>query len=223
MKELKNTGKPLVVVNMSGSAVAMNWENSNAAAIVQAWYGGQAGGTAIMDVLFGDYNPAGRLPVTFYKSETDLPAFDDYSMKGRTYRYFTGEPLYAFGYGLSYTKFEYTGVSTNTDKVSTDGTIKLKVQVKNTGKYDGDEVVQVYFKQPKSVTDSPLQSLVAFQRISFKKGEQKELVFDIPVSQLRHFDSKKAKYDITKGKYDFMIGATSDDIRQRITVEVTEI
>lgn len=220
MKELKITGKPLVVVNMSGSAIAMNWENSNADAIVQAWYGGQSGGTAIMDVIFGDYNPAGRLPVTFYKSDEDLPPFDDYSMKERTYRYFTGKPLYAFGYGLSYTKFYYTEISTNNAKASTDGTIKLKVKVKNSGKFDGDEVVQVYFKQPELVTERPLQSLVAFQRISIKKGEQKEIVFDIPVSQLRHFDPKMGKYSVARGNYEFLVGAASNDIRQKVVVAV---
>ena len=222
MKELKNTGKPLVVVNMSGSAVAMNWENSNADAIVQAWYGGQAGGTAIMDVLFGDYNPAGRLPITFYKSETDLPAFDDYSMKGRTYRYFTGEPLYEFGYGLSYTKFDYSGIEVDNAEVCESSTIKLKIRVKNTGKYEGDEVVQVYFKQPESVVDRPLLSLIAFQRASFTKGEKKELVFDIPVSKLRHFDPKIGNYSIAKGNYEFLVGASSNDIREKIMVKVVE-
>lgn len=220
MQALKATGKPLVVVNMSGSAMALNWENANADAIVQAWYGGQSGGTAIMDVLFGDYNPAGRLPVTFYQSETDLPAFDDYNMKGRTYRYFSGKPLYEFGYGLSFSKFNYSNLNASKATVSATDTVKLKITVKNIGKYAGDEVVQVYFKQPVTVTDQAIKTLVAFNRVPFKKGENKELTFYIPVSRLRHFDSKTGKYSTKKGIYEFMVGASSEDIRQRTAIEI---
>jgi len=220
LEKLHALGKPLILVLTNGSALSVNWAQQHIPAIVDCWYPGEEGGNAVADVLFGDYNPAGRLPVTFYKSTDDLPPFDDYSMKGRTYRYFEGEPLYTFGFGLSYTKFDYSNISVDTKQVSDRENIKLKVKVKNAGSYAGDEVVQVYFKQPESVVGKPLQSLVAFQRVSFKKGESKEISFEIPVSQLRHFDSKLGSYVIAKGSYELLIGASSDDIRNKITVEI---
>jgi beta-glucosidase len=170
--------KPVVVVMLNGSAVAIQNAKDHVPAIVEAWYPGQAGGTAIADVLFGDYNPAGRLPVTFYKSVAQLPDFSDYSMKGRTYRYFEGEPLWAFGYGLSYTTFGY-------DKLAVPATaragqdVTVKVDVKNTGKQAGEEVVQVYVKGP-SVPGAPIKSLAAFQRVALKQGEHKIVELKIP-------------------------------------------
>src|SRR5262249_44609461 len=133
IKKIQALGKPVVLVLMSGSAVSINWEQKNIPAIIEAWYPGQAAGQAIADVLFGDYNPAGRLPVTFYKSASDLPAFDDYNMKGRTYRYFTGEVLYPFGYGLSYTSFAYSNLKVNKSLKKGDSAV-VSVTVKNTGK-----------------------------------------------------------------------------------------
>jgi len=220
LEKLQKLGKPIVFVMTNGSALSVNWAKKYIPAIVDCWYPGEEGGNAVADVLFGDYNPAGRLPVTFYKSVNDLPSFEDYSMKGRTYRYFKGEPLFAFGFGLSYTDFKYSSISLEQDHVLKEGKIKLKVTVTNAGQYAGDEVIQVYFKQPESVTDKPIQSLVAFRRVSFKKGEQKEISFDIQVSQLRNFDPKLGRYDVAKGQYELLVGAASDDIRKRTTVEV---
>jgi beta-glucosidase len=146
IKSIVALGKPVVLVLLNGSAVAINWEKENVPAIVESWYGGQAAGTAIADVLFGDYNPSGKLPVTFYSSESDLPAFDDYNMKGRTYRYFKGKPLFPFGFGLSYTTFHYSNLSINKQKVGGKYVYKVGVSIKNTGKFDGEEIVQLYIK-----------------------------------------------------------------------------
>lgn len=176
LKELKATGKPIVYVNMSGSAVALNWENENLPAIIQAFYPGEATGTALTRLLFGDYNPSGRLPVTFYKSVNDIPDFKNYEMEGRTYRYFKGEPLYPFGYGLSYTTYVYTNL-----KVSESGNtltpVTVNVDIKNTGQVDGEEVVQIYVANKTTKSVVPLTSLKGFQRVFLKKGEQKTITF----------------------------------------------
>jgi beta-glucosidase len=150
---------------MNGSALAVNWARDHVPAIVEAWYPGQAGGDALADVLFGDYNPAGRLPVTFYKSVEQLPAFTDYSMKGRTYRYFTGEPLWGFGYGLSYTTFSYGKPTASQGHVS--------VEVRNTGSVAGEEVAQLYIKA------AGPRELAGFQRIALKPGERKTVRFTL--------------------------------------------
>src|SRR6185295_12784621 len=162
LKAVVATGKPVVVVLLSGSALAVNWANDNVPAILHAWYPGGEGGTAIADVLFGDYNPAGRLPVTFYKSVDQLPPFTDYSMAGRTYRYFKGEPLYPFGYGLSYTEFVYS----NLRSTKSADNVKVTVDVKNTGERDGDEVVQLYLTDVAASVPVPIRTLVGFDRIS---------------------------------------------------------
>jgi len=183
LKKLKATGKPIVLVLLNGSALAINWENENIPAILEAWYPGQAAGTAIADILFGDYNPAGRLPVTFYKSEKDLPSFDDYRMKGRTYRYFEGEPLYPFGYGLSYTSFEYSNLILP-KTIEAGKPFEVKVNVKNSGKMDGDEVVQIYIKDLESTVNVPIHSLVGFRRIHLKVGESKTFSFTVIPRQM---------------------------------------
>ena len=187
LKELKATGKPVVLVLMTGSALGLEWEASNIPAIVNAWYGGQAGGTAIADVLFGDYNPAGRLPVTFYKSVNDLPDFEDYSMENRTYRYFRGEPLYPFGYGLSYTSFKYDKLEIPAS-IKTDGEVVIKARVKNTGKMNGDEVVQVYLSHKNPGMRVPIVALKAFSRINLKAGESKIVEFKIGPEELALVD-----------------------------------
>lgn len=183
MKALKTTGKPVVFVMMTGSALAIPWEAGNIPAIVNAWYAGQDAGTAIADVLFGDYNPAGRLPVTFYKSDSDLPGFEDYSMQGRTYRYFKGQPLYGFGHGLSYTSFRYSGLQV----APPDGagkSIEVSVQVTNTGKLDGEEVVQLYLSGQGNDSRSPLSSLKGFQRVFIKKGATQTVRFRLTPDDL---------------------------------------
>ncbi len=221
LQALNASGKTVVFVNCSGSAMAMPWESENLPAIVQAWYPGEAGGTAVADVLFGDYNPAGRLPVTFYRGTADLPDFADYHMKNRTYRFFTGAPLYAFGHGLSYTTFTYAGARVAAPQVAADGTIKVSVEVTNTGAREGDEVVQVYAKQVGLVDPNRAQqSLVGFQRVSVAKGQKATVVIGIPVSALRHWDSAKKDYEVDAASYELRVGAASDDIRATATVKV---
>jgi beta-glucosidase len=176
---LHATGKPVIFVLMTGSAIGLEWESANLPAIINAWYGGQAGGQAVADVLFGDYNPAGRLPVTFYRSADDLPDFEDYSMKNRTYRYFTGTPLYPFGYGLSYTTFRYSkpDVSGSADNRT------VKVTVTNTGTRDGDEVVQLYISNKRDFV-TPIRALKGFQRIHLKAGASQTVEFPLTPNEL---------------------------------------
>lgn len=184
LKELKKTGRPLIVVNMSGSVMSFEWESQYADALLQAWYGGQAAGDAIVDVLFGDYNPAGRMPLTTYKSDKDLPPFEDYSMANRTYRYFQGEPLYPFGYGLSYTTFAYDRMEC-APTVKTGDQIQVTATVKNIGKREGDEVVQLYVAHPQSTQERiPLCSLKGFRRINLKAGEEQKVTFTLSPEDL---------------------------------------
>ncbi len=214
IKALYETGKPVILVLTSGSALAVNWENENLPAILQLWYPGEEGGTALADVLFGDYNPAGRLPVTFYKSVDQLPPFDDYNMQNRTYKYFTGEPLFPFGYGLSYTKFKYGNLKINPNLNTTD-TAEISVEIKNIGKFAGDEVVQLYLTKPK--LDSvivPIHSLEGFKRIFLKPNEEKIVNFKILPKQLSKIISadnnsteiKKVNYIVEPGDYKISVG-----------------
>jgi beta-glucosidase len=173
LQRVSALGKPVVLVLLNGSAVAVNWAREHVPAIVELWYPGQAGGTALADVLFGDYNPAGRLPVTFYKSEDQLPPFDGYSMKGRTYRYFEGEPLYPFGYGLSYTAFTYRNPRAP-DEARAGSPLKISVEVENSGKRDGEDVVQLYVKHPGVVRE-----LQGFERVPLRAGEKKTVEFTV--------------------------------------------
>jgi beta-glucosidase len=179
MKQIQSLGKPVVLVIFSGSALAVNWEDKNIPAILEAWYPGQAGGTAIADVLFGEYNPGGRLPVTFYKSVDDLPPFDDYNMKGRTYRYFEGEPLYQFGYGLSYTTFSYENLTVDKQCKACES-VELTVDVKNTGKMAGDEVVQIYLKNLTATVPVPKYTLVGFKRVYLQPRETRKVAVSVP-------------------------------------------
>ena len=174
LKDLYKQNKNIIVVLIAGSSLAINWIDETIPAIVDAWYPGESGGTAIADVLFGDYNPAGRLPFTFYKSAEDLPPMNDYEVnKGRTYQYFKGKPLYPFGYGLSYTSFEYSNMSIT----QSDNNVSITMNVKNTGKFDGDEVIQLYVKDVKSSVQRPLKQLVGFKRTSLTIGETKSVSF----------------------------------------------
>jgi beta-glucosidase len=184
LKKVVALGKPTVLVLLNGSAVAVNWAKDNVPAIVDAWYPGQAGGTAIADVLFGDYNPAGRLPVTFYKSADQIPPFTDYAMKGKTYRFFTGEPLFTFGYGLSYTTFGY-GNLVLPKQVKIGEPVKVAVDVTNTGTRDGEEVVQLYVKG-RGTPGEPIRSLEGFQRVALKAKQTKTVEFTLKPEQLSH-------------------------------------
>lgn len=176
LKELQQTGKPIVYVNFSGSAIALNWESENLPAIVQAFYPGEATGIALVRLLFGDINPSGRLPITFYKSVSDLPDFQNYGMEGRTYRYFKGTPLFAFGYGLSYTNFTYKNLQISAS-VATNGDSKVSVEVTNTGKRDGDEIVQLYVSNKEATVPVPIRTLAGFKSVFLKAGETKKIEF----------------------------------------------
>lgn len=179
MQLVKQAGLPLVFVSMSGSAVAFPWEAENADAILQAWYGGQAAGTAVADILWGDCNPSGRLPVTFYAGDDQLPDFNDYSMKGRTYRYFEGQPLYPFGYGLSYTTFAYDTPACAVKTAGTGESVKVTARVRNTGAVAGDEVVQLYVNHPDAPEPKPLRALKGVKRVHLQPGEGQLVEFTL--------------------------------------------
>jgi beta-glucosidase len=222
LKALYATGQPVVFVNCSGSAMAMPWEARHLPAIVQAWYPGEEGGKAVAEALFGDINPSGRLPLTFYNSTADLPDFENYSMSNRTYRYFSGKPLFAFGHGLSYTKFKYSGAKLAGATVGTGDTIHLSFNVKNVGGCDGDEVAQVYFRHAhSSATTLPKMSLCAFERVPIARGDKATVTIDIPVKQFRHWDVTTKQYVVDSGNYELLIGAASDDLRLKVPVTVT--
>ena len=210
LKELIKTGKPLVLVLMNGSALSINWENENIDGILEGWYGGEAAGQAIADALFGNYNPSGRLPVTFYRSINDIPAFDDYAMAGKTYRYCEKPVLYPFGYGLSYTKFTYSGLQLSS--VVMDKQIKVSVTVKNTGNSDGDEVVQLYIHQQ---GQKAIRELRGCRRSHFKKGESRRLSFILRARDILHYSEAKEGLAVLPGKVEVMIGASSQDIRMK--------
>ena len=212
LANLKKAGKRIIYVNCSGSAIALTPEDTFVDAIVQAWYGGEKGGKAVADVLFGIYNPCGKLPITFYKNVNDLPDFLDYRMTNRTYRYFKGEPLYPFGYGLSYTTFEID----NPEYIYN----KVRVRVKNTGKKEGTEVVQVYMRNLAD-TEGPLKTLRAYERVNLKAGEDKVVEIDFPRDRFEGWDAETNTMRVVPGKYELMVGSSSaDKDLQRITVNI---
>ncbi len=217
MKALKATGKPVVFVMLTGSAIAIPWENENIPAIINAWYGGQSGGTAVADVLFGDYNPAGRLPVTFYKSDNDLPGFSDYSMKGRTYRYFNGEALYPFGYGLSYTHFKYT-VTKIPAILSKGKPVTVAYTLTNTGKTDGEEVAQLYITHQSSGL-KPIRALKGFQRVFLKAGETKKLMFTLTPEQLSLVNETGGFYQ-PSGKINISVGGGQPGVSNKTSSNI---
>lgn len=220
LKRLYATGKPVVYVNCSGSAIAMPWEARHLPAIVQAWYPGEEGGRAVAEVLFGEVDPAGRLPLTFYKSTADLPAFENYSMSNRTYRYFSGKPLFAFGQGLSYTKFKYSDPKLANQAVGSDETIHLSFMIRNTGARDGDEVAQVYFRHLHSPKPQAKLALCGFKRVHIPRGDEARVTLDVPAQQFRRWDTGKRQYVVDTGKYQLLIGAASDDIRLKMRVNI---
>ena len=235
IRHLAEAGKKIVFVNCSGSAIALAPEAERCAAIVQAWYPGQEGGTAVADVLFGDYNPQGKLPVTFYKSSNQLPDFEDYSMNGRTYRYFS-DPLYAFGYGLSYTKFEivlegrgervegrdFLSTSETGSNISLPSTLYLlpSITIKNTGNREGTEVVQVYVRRCDDV-DGPLKTLKAFERVTLKSGETRQVEIKLDEEAFTLFDPATNTMRVVPGKYEVFVGSSSrpEDL-QKLEIEI---
>ena len=199
LKALKSTGKPVVLVLMTGSAIGLGWENENLNAILNAWYGGQAAGEAVSDILFGDYNPSGRLPVTFYRSVEDIPDFQNYSMQDRTYRYFRGTPVYPFGFGLSYTTFEYSDLRIVPLE---NGGLSVSAIVSNVGSRDGDEVAQLYISNKRTFV-TPIRSLKGFERISLKAGESREVRFTLTPADLT------------------LVGSRGESVPMRGTVEIS--
>jgi beta-glucosidase len=203
LNALATTGKPIVVVAQTGSALALSWAKDHANAILQAWYPGVEGGTAIAHTLAGVNNPAGRLPVTFYASVNDLPAFTDYHLKGRTYRYYTGKPLWGFGYGLSYSNFTYGPVKLSSSAVNAGEPVDATVTVTNSGKADGDEVVEAYLKTPQK--DGPIHSLVGFERVTLKAGESRDVTLHLDPRSLSSVD-EQGNRSVLAGSYELNIG-----------------
>lgn len=210
LKALDGTGKPVVFVNCTGSAIAFTDFENRYDALLQAWYSGQATGLAVADVLFGDYNPAGRLPLTFYKSTDELPDIHDYSMEGRTYRYFKGEPMYAFGYGLSYTSFEYGEAKLSSSQAKAGKGVTITVPVTNTGSLDGDEVVQIYVKSLDNPT-APIKSLKGFSRVNIKAGQTASVKIALDASAFEYYDSQVDGLSPFKGRYRILYGPSSLD------------
>jgi beta-glucosidase len=221
LEAIQATGKPVVLVLTTGSAVAVDWAKEHVPAILAAWYPGQRGGDAVADVLFGGTNPAGRLPVTFYKDSERLPAFDDYNMRGRTYRYFEGEPLFPFGYGLSYTQFEYSGLQIDHSRVAERDTLHVSLDVKNVGARAGDEVVQLYVREAAPRERRALKTLRGIERLTLKAGETRRASFTlVPDKDFTHYDVELKRYAVNRGSYELQVGASSSDIRLKSTVVV---
>jgi beta-glucosidase len=214
LRALHATGKPIVLVLTTGSAIAVEWAQQNLPAILVAWYPGQQGGNAIADVLFGDVNPSGRLPVTFYKSVDQLPPFADYEMKGRTYRYFAGEPLYPFGHGLSYTRFEYSELRLDWPTLDTKDPLQASLTVRNSGQRAGHEVVQLYVRHVAPKLPQAIKQLRGFERIFLKPGEQRRLTFRLtPSDAFAHYDVAAGRFAVEPGEYEIQAGASSAEVR----------
>lgn len=207
---LKRAGKKVVLINCSGSPIGLEPELESSEAILQAWYPGQAGGKAVADVLFGDYSPGGRLPVTFYRSAAQLPDFENYDMEGRTYRYMTDSPLFSFGYGLSYTTFKYGKPHLNKTIVKAGETVTLTVPVTNIGKMDGDEVVQVYLRK-KDDKEGPNKTLRAFKRLTIASGQTENVVFELTSKQFEWWNDNTHSVDVFAGNFDILVGGSSSD------------
>ncbi|MHA1649089.1 MAG: glycoside hydrolase family 3 C-terminal domain-containing protein [Candidatus Helarchaeota archaeon] len=214
LKLIYNTGKPIILILISGSPISVPWAHEHIPAILEAWYPGEEGGTAIADVLFGDYSPAGRLPVTVYKSISDLPPITNLSMKGRTYRYIETEPLYPFGYGLSYTSFKYSNLRLNAQKITPNDTLEIQVDVENKGNRIGDEVVQVYLKDMEASVRVPHHQLVGFKRITIKPGEKKSLTFILSPRQMAII-TEDGKCLIEPGQFKIFVGGHQPDNRSK--------
>ncbi len=223
LKTIHAIGKPVVLVLMNGSAVSIQWADQHIPAIIEAWYPGQAGGTALADVLFGDYNPAGRLPVTFYQSIDDLPPFKDYDMaKGRTYRYFTGEPLYAFGHGLSYTQFAYSDIRITPPQPHTGECVDVAVTVKNTGGWAGDEVVQLYVRDVEASAVVPVRQLAGFERVHLQPGAAQTVRFTLQPEQFSLVTDAGQRL-IEPGRFEIAVGGGQPGLADGVLVTQVEV
>jgi beta-glucosidase len=222
LESLIATGKPLVLVLTTGSALAIDWAKAHVPAIVVAWYPGQRGGTALADVLFGDVSPSGRLPVTFYKVSEKLPPFDDYTMQGRTYRYFDGEALYPFGHGLSYSRFEYSALRLDRSRIDARGKLTASLLLKNVGERTADEVVQLYVRALDAKGSRARKDLRGVARVAPAPGESVRVTFEIDAARdLRRYDAAAKDYLVDPGRYEIQIGASSADVRQQATFTVS--
>jgi len=211
IRQIASTGKPVTLVLMTGSAVSINREQDEVSSVLQAWYGGEAAGEAVADVLFGDYNPAGRLPLTFYNSVDDLPPFEDYAMQGRTYRYFDGEVLYPFGYGLSYTDFTYDNLILDKEEMDPGESLTVSVDISNRGERDGEEVVQLYIRDLDSSVVHPLKDLRGFERIRVSAGQTLVVSMTLGPEELAYYDERAGDYVVGPGRYEIMVGPSSAD------------
>lgn len=212
LERIHKTGKPIILVLLSGSALAVNWADENIPAIIQGWYPGSQGGRAIASLIFGDYSPSGRLPVTFYKSTEELPDFRDYSMENRTYRYMKQEALYPFGYGLSYSKFEYSNLSLDQTNIDLGQDVNVSVVVKNVGNYEADEVVQLYLKDVEASVRVPNWELKGVKRISLKPGEEVKLDFTVTARQMALIDND-GRCVLEPGLFELFVGGSQPDSR----------
>ena len=216
LRAVWETGTPVIIVLLNGGPLAINWADRHCAAILETWYPGQEGGTAIAEVLFGDHNPSGRLPVTFYRSVHDLPPFDDYSMQDRTYRYFSGQILYPFGYGLSYTQFEYSTLSIGPLQVTPGEEVTIRVRVQNVGDLAGSEVVQLYLTDVEASVSVPIRSLKCFRKLFLQPGEIQEVIMKVPPNQMSVLDREMVRV-VEPGWFQISVGggqpipATLDD------------
>ena len=214
LRAIHAVGKPVVLVLTTGSAIAVAWARQHVPAILVAWYPGQRGGTAVADVLFGDANPSGRLPVTFYRSEAQLPPFESYAMKGRTYRYFDGEPLYPFGHGLSFTEFQYSDLGFNRAEAGPRDDIEVTATIANTGQRDGHEVVQLYVRAVEPQVPMPIRELRGFERVAIAAGERQRVSFRLRAAEaFGHYDEAQRAFVVDPGTYEIEVGASSRDIR----------
>ena len=210
IKAMHATGKPVVFVNCSGSAIAFGSVEGQYDALLQAWYPGQGGAKALADVLFGDYNPSGKLPITFYRSNDDLPEFTDYSMENRTYRYFRGIPQYAFGFGLSYTTFSVGQAKLSAKSMKKNGKVTLTVPVTNTGKMKGNEVVQVYVKAL-DYKEAPIKDLRGFQKIELAAGQTGKATITLDGEAFQYYDASIDELSTRPGRYQILYGTSSLD------------
>jgi beta-glucosidase len=212
LEEVAKTGTPVILVLMTGSAMAVTWADEHAAAIVQAWYPGAQGGRAIASLIFGDYSPSGRLPVTFYRTDEDLPDFKNYAMENRTYRFFKGEPLYPFGYGLSYTRFEYSKPVLAKNTIAAGSDLEVRTTVKNVGKVESDEIVQMYLKDVEASVRVPNWQLAGFRRVHLKPGESVEVTFTLKARQMALVDDN-GNCVLEPGLFRVAVGGSQPDAR----------
>ena len=221
MKQVFAVNPKTVVLLISSFPFAINWSQANVPAILHMAHSSQDEGAALAEILFGGYNPAGRLVTTWPKSIDQLPKMMDYNIRnGRTYMYFKGEPLYPFGYGLSYTTFRYSNLKTSSARLASDGTLQVNVDVTNTGSYAGDEVVQLYVKHPRSKVERPSEELKGFRRVTLEPNQTKTVEIPLKASTLAYWDEKLSAFKVEAEQVDLLIGGSSSDIKLRTTVRV---